>query len=104
MDAGKLDRLVTIKSRDTGQDAMGQPLTTWSLVATVWANIKYLSGLSAIKAEADVSLTKTSIRIRYRTGINHGMRIESSGEVFDIQAVLPVGRNDYLDLVCERVQ
>lgn len=104
MDAGKLDRLVTIKSRDTGQDAMGQPLTTWSLVATAWANIKYLSGLSALKAGADVSLTKTSIRIRYLAGINHGMRIESLGEVFDIQAILPVGRNEYLDLVCERVQ
>jgi len=104
MDAGKLDRLVSIKARDAGQDAIGQPLTTWSLVATAWANIKYLSGLSALKAGADVSLTKTSIRIRYLAGINHGMRIESLGEVFDIQAILPVGRNEYLDLVCERVQ
>lgn len=104
MDAGKLDRLVTIKSRDTGQDAMGQPSTSWVLVSAVWASIKYLSGIGAIRSDADTSIVKASIRVRYRVDIEAGMRVEYGLDVFNVVATLPVGRNDYLDLVCERVQ
>ena len=99
-----LDRRVDIKQRVTTRDAIGQPLESWNLLATVWANIKYQSGLSAIRGDADTSIVKASIRINYRTGLDAGMRIVYGTENFEIQALLPVGANDYLDLVCECVQ
>ena len=100
----RLDRRVTIKQRATGQDAIGQPVDTWTTVATVWANKRYVSGLETIKGGADVSIVKASIRIRYITGIDAGMRIEDGTEVFDIEAVLLDRAAGRVDLVCKQVR
>lgn len=98
-----LNHRVTIQARTSGQDEIGQPVETWADVATVWASVAYLSGLQAIKAGADVSILKASVRIRYRTGLDAGMRITHGAVVFDIKAVLPDARKQYVDLVCEVV-
>lgn len=101
--AGCLDQRIIIEQRAAGQDAIGQPVETWSLVAAVWADIRHPSGLSAIKADADTSLVKASIRIRYRTGLDAGMRAVQGGGVYDIKAVLPDSKKQYIDLVCQKV-
>lgn len=102
MNAGNLDQRINIERHSTGTDALGQPVETWELVAAVWANIKNQSGLSAIKAESDVSVVKTSIRIRHRT-IDAGMRVAHGADIYDIRAVLPDGKKQYVDLVCQKV-
>lgn len=100
MQSGQLDQRVTLQSPASGKDAIGQPATTWTDVATVWASVAYLSGLSAIKAGADVSQVQTSVRIRYRSGLNAGMRVLHGDVVFDVRAVLPGEKNVFVDLVC----
>jgi len=87
----------------TGEDEIGQPVDTWQTVAELWASVRYLSGLSAIKASADVSISQVSIRIRHRTGLDAGMRVLHDGQVFDIKAALPDGKRQFVDLVCEVV-
>jgi SPP1 family predicted phage head-tail adaptor len=99
MKAGLLRHRVTLQSRVDAVDEIGQPSTSWLTTATVWADIRYLSGLSALKAGADVSVGKCTIRMRYRA-INAGQRIVYGNEVFDIQQVLPDGKKSYLDAVC----
>lgn len=103
MQAGRLNRRIVIKQRGTAQDAIGQPVETWTTVATLYAEIKHPAGLTAIKGDADVSIVKASIRIRYRTDIDAGMRAEHGAAIYDIKAVLPdeAGRK-HVDLVCER--
>jgi SPP1 family predicted phage head-tail adaptor len=104
MDAGKLNSRIKLQSLSSGQDSIGQPVQTWTDVATVWGNIKHLSGNSAIKSDADTSLVKASIRIRRRTDINAGMRVLFGSISYDIKAVLPDEQaKQHLDLVCERV-
>lgn len=104
MQAGKFNNRIIIQQRTSTQDAIGQPVQTWSDVATVWADIKHPSGLAAIKADADVSLVRASIRIRKRAGIDAGMRVVRGADVYDIQAVLPVENGKvYLDLVSLKV-
>jgi SPP1 family predicted phage head-tail adaptor len=66
MNIGRINRQVVIKAPPTGQDALGQPTGDWTTFATVWANVRYLSGTESIKAGADTSTAKASIRIRYR--------------------------------------
>lgn len=100
----KLNRLVTIEQQSTTQDEIGQPVNTWATVAQVWANIRHVSGLQAIKAGADVSIVKASIRIRHMDGMNAGMRVVAGADKYDIQAVLPEGKSRYIDLVCEVVK
>ena len=100
MKAGQLRSLVEIQSLSQTVDEIGQPSTTWLTTATAYADIRYLSGLSAIKAGADVSLSKVSIRLRYRS-INSGQRILSGGVVYAINAVLLDQNRVYVDCVCQ---
>lgn len=102
MKAATLRDRVTLQTLASGVDEIGQPLTTWLDDAILWADVRYLSGMSAIKAGADVSLSKVSIRLRHRA-INPAQRIKRGSEIFAIQAVLPDARRVYVDLVCQAV-
>lgn len=105
MQAGKLNQRVTIEQRSTTQDAIGQPVETWTTVATVWAHIRHPSGIEKIKSDADISIVKASIRIRYRTGIDAGMRVVHGATTYGIEAVLPdVAGKQHVDLICEAVK
>ena len=100
MKAGQLRHLVALQSQVATQDELGQPSTSWLTVATVWADIRYQTGLSAIKSGADVSVVRVSIRMRYRA-INAGQRITHECVVFHIEAVQPDVRRAYVDCVAE---
>ena len=104
MQAGRLNRRVTLQSPSQSVDELGQPIPGWTDVATLWADIRMKSGLEAIKAGAPVSTVQASIRIRYRAGINAGMRVVHNLQVYEILAVQPdVGGREYVDLVCQVV-
>jgi len=102
MQIGKLKNRIRIQQRGAGQDELGQPVDTWADLATVWADIAHPSGLQSIRADAESSVVKASIRIRRRADVTAGMRVVYGTTVYDIQAVLPNERSrDYVDLVCE---
>lgn len=104
MQAGRLNRRCVIQTPSTTTDELGQPIPGWTDVATVWADIRLRSGLESIKAGAPVSVVQASIRIRYRAGVNAGMRVVHNLQAFNIVAVMPdVGGRGYVDLVCEVV-
>ncbi len=104
MQAGLLNRRVTLQAPGTTQDELGQPIPGWTDVATLWADIRMKSGLESIKAGAPVSVVQASIRVRYRAGITAGMRVVHNLQAFNIVAVLPdVGGREYVDIVCEVV-
>ena len=101
MQAGRLNRRCTLQQPGTATDALGQPIPGWTDVAMVWASIRHLSGVEAIKADATVSTVKASIRIRWRPGLNAGMRVVHGADTYDIKAVLPNRAEGFTDLVCE---
>ena len=104
MQAGRLNRRVTLQSPSQSVDEIGQPIPGWTDVATLWGDIRMKSGLEAIKAGAPVSVVQASIRVRYRAGITAGMRIVHNLQAFNIVAVMPdVGGREYVDLVAEVV-
>ena len=104
MQAGRLNRRCTLQAPGTTQDEIGQPIPGWADVATLWADIRMKSGLEAIKAGASVSVVQASIRVRYRAGVNAGMRVVHNLQVYEILAVQPdVGGREYVDLVCQAV-
>lgn len=102
MSAGQLRHRVDLQSRVDTADELGQPSTSWITIAYLWADVRYLTGLSAIKAGADTSTGRVSIRLRHGT-FNAGQRVVYGNEVFDVKAVLPDGKRQYVDLVCEVV-
>ena len=104
MQAGRLSRRCVIQTPSTTTDALGQPIPGWTDVATVWGDVRLRSGLESIKAGASVSTVQASIRIRYRAGINAGMRIVHNLTAYNITAVQPdVGGREFVDLVAEVV-
>ena len=106
MQAGRLDTRITIQRKTGGTDAWGAPLPEgWETHATVWSNIRHLSGSDAIKADAEVSTVRASIRIRFRSDITAGMRVLVGLAVYQIEAVMPdLGRREFVDLVVKVVQ
>lgn len=99
-----LNNRITVEQRTTGEDAIGQPVETWETVAELWADVRFLSGMSAIRGDADVSEVQASVRIRHRTGLNQGMRVIFDGQAYDIKAVLPDGKRQFIDLICGGIQ
>ena len=96
---------VQILQRVPGRDAAGQPIESWPLLRTTWANVKFQSGAGAIRANADLSIVKCSIRIRVRRDVDASMRARHLGVDYDIKALLPDSDDrDFMFLVCESVK
>jgi SPP1 family predicted phage head-tail adaptor len=101
MEAGKLNRRVTIQQRSAGEDDYGQPVEGWADVATVWADISDIKGREFFAAQAVQNPVETRITIRHRAGIVPSMRVLHGLDVYDIHAVL--GQDGIrLDLMCAR--
>ena len=106
MQAGSLKDRIIIQRHTQAQDEWGSLIPgseAWQEVAKVWSDVKHPSGLGAIKADADVSIVRASIRIRRRTDVDAGMRVLFGSAAYDIKAVLPGPSRDYVDLVCAKV-
>lgn len=105
MQAGRLNRRCELQQPGPGEDELGQPIPdNWVKVADLWADIRMKSGLESIKAGAPVSVVPVSIRIRYRAGVNAGMRVVHNLVAYEIKAVMPdVSVREFLDLACEVV-
>jgi SPP1 family predicted phage head-tail adaptor len=105
MRAGLLNNRIAVQQISSTQDALGQLVQTWTTVSTLWANIKHTSGIEAVKAGAEASIVRASIRIRFTESINTAMRVIAGTTTYNIVAVIPnyEGR-DYTDLVCEVVR
>lgn len=102
MQAGKLNQQISIQRKGGAEDALGQVIPGWETFAVVWASIRHPSGLATIRADAQASVVKASIRIRYRTDLQAGMRVVHSAHVYTVKAVVPdLVRREHVDLVCE---
>lgn len=108
LDSRSLTERVSIRARNAGVDAAGQPVDAWTEVAEVWADILSRNGFETIKSDQDVATVRASIRIRDRSGITPAMRaVHLRGEAvvatYEIKAVLPVQGRRAIDLACEVV-
>lgn len=96
-----LNDRVALEQRSASVDSIGQPVETWTTLATVWADVRELSGLETLKAGAETSVVRASIRIRRRSGVTNALRAKHGSTTYDIEAVLE-SATDFLDLVCKR--
>lgn len=105
--AGSLNRRITIQSRIVGEDAAGQPVMTWQDVATVWADVRGATGMASIRQSSPidgvaVSMNSYSFRIRFREGLDAGMRVLYAGQAFDVKHVrMDFSGREWTDLVAE---
>ena len=89
LEAGRLDRRITIQVKTVTPDATGQRIESWSDLATVWAEVKPLGGREFFAARQISAEQTTRFRIRYRADITREMRLiypVPDGDTYDIQS------------------
>lgn len=102
MRAGALDQRITLLRREAGADDWGQDAETWVEVVIVWADVRFQNGREFIAAGAQTAQVAASVRIRPRA-VDPAMRVRHKGVTYNITAVLPGPRNDYIDLAISAV-
>lgn len=104
--AGSLNRQIRIQEKIDGHDAAGQPTKVWADFLSTWANVRGQTGVGTIVgAQGDIAsaVTQYSFRIRYRQGLDAGMRVLLDGAPYDITSVqMDEDRREWTDLVCNR--
>lgn len=100
--AGKLDRRIVLQAPAITQDAAGQPNTTWSTFATVWAEILDITGREYLAAGGTQNQAMTKITIRYLAGVVASMRVVWGSTTYNIEAVLGTDQTA-LTLMCSRL-
>jgi SPP1 family predicted phage head-tail adaptor len=105
VNAGSLNRRITIQKPVNAQDEAGQQLQAWDTVCQRWANVSGQTGMGTItgaQENVSASVERYSIRIRYFEGVAAGMRAVLGDKVFTIRQVRhDIAKRDYTDLVCE---
>ena len=103
--AQKLNRKVTIQRNDFTRDSWGQTVKVWVTVCRPWADILFQTGRAFANRESvaggkEVTTGIGSVRIRWRTGIDAGMRLLIGGVPYDIvNAIRDERDHRFLDLV-----
>ena len=93
-----MDRRIDLRSKSDSIGATGQPLKTWSTLATVWANKRDLSGSEKNRGGEEVATQKTVFTIRYRADVNTTNRITHDSTEYDVFFTKELGRTQFLEL------
>jgi len=97
-----LNHRIELLKRAAGRDGAGQRTKGWEVARSLWADVLFQTGAEVMRADADVSIVKCSIKIRARRDVDASMGARYLGVDYDIKAVLPHSKDrDYMFLVCE---
>ena len=100
-----MNHRVTLLKPSTARNAANERVGGWQTLPDLWANVLFQSGVEVMRAGAETSVVKCSIRIRQRKDVDASMRVRYQGADYDIKAVLPDSSDrDYMFLVCEGVK
>ena len=85
MQAGRLDRRITIQQNVPTFDTYGDEVEVWSDFSTCWANVKVNSNKESFSSDQVIAITTTSFRIRYLSAVNERMRISYNSAFYNIR-------------------
>jgi SPP1 family predicted phage head-tail adaptor len=108
MQAGRLRDRVIIQNYVETRSPSGQPEKVWSNTATVWAEVKGISGRELISAGAEKAEATIRVWMRYRKDIVASSRIYClsgpyKGLALDISGPpIPDARATQLEILCKQ--
>jgi len=100
MQAGALDRQVSLQSVTTSADSYGQGTPTWATVDTVWAAKRGLGSIEFFAAAQTQMQDSVKYVIRYRSDVTQTWRLVDGSDEFDIVGLREIGRREWLELTC----
>lgn len=96
MQAGKLDRLITIEHSSTSEGVY--PETVWTVIATPRAQLVRVADSEFATGYGEATSGEIVFRIRWRAGITTADRITYAGTAYDIKEIAEIGRRRGLEL------
>lgn len=99
MKAGALDRRITIERYTSVQNEYGEPVVTWTNLATVWASWRRASARETLAALEIAAAVSDVFEVRYSgtvSGITPKDRLVYGERNFDIVSVEEIGRREGL--------
>lgn len=81
---GQMDRQITIQQKTTARDAYGEPIETWTTLATVYAEWIPQSGQEFWQNQHTLATLTATYRIHYRADVTPLMRIVDGSRNYEI--------------------
>lgn len=102
MRTGDLDQRIELQRLTRTSDGGGGYTEQWTTYATVWANVRPMSGRERYQAQQTQASANYRIAIRYRADIDPADRIVWRGKVLNIRFIADAGPRDlYLTIDAE---
>ncbi|WP_074025201.1 phage head closure protein [Xenorhabdus eapokensis] len=102
MQAGRLRHRILLQNFTQIKLPSGQRMQEWQDVATVWAEVKHISGRELLASGAELPETTVRVWLRYRSDVTSAFRMVFRGQIYDIQAVIPDPKRTQLELLCKQ--
>lgn len=100
---GQLNKQVTIRSYTVSTLASGQKQKSWSDLITLFANVRYETGIETNQANQKVAVKSIVVTIYKGVAtITEQNLLVFENQTYAILAVTPVDDEFYLELKCER--
>lgn len=103
MRSGRLRHRLTVQTANISQNAFGEPVQTWTTLATVWGAVEPSRGAERQRALQVSATEEVKIVLRYSAtigGIKPDDRILYGSKVYDISAVMNIDeRNRELNVM-----
>ncbi|SLN62254.1 Phage head-tail joining protein [Roseovarius litorisediminis] len=98
MQAGKLDRQITIERQTETVTASGAVSNTWATVNTVRAEMVQQTANEFLTGLGEAENGTVVFRIRYLEGITTADRVTFEGAAYDLKEIAEIGRRRTLEL------
>lgn len=96
MEAGKLNRKITLQAMGTTRDSDGYETENWIDVSDLKSEVITSGGREFYAAQKQNAETTAVFRIRYRVGVNTRMRVKWGNRIFAILSLNPIDRTELL--------
>jgi SPP1 family predicted phage head-tail adaptor len=104
MNPSRLNKRISIIGQSSSQNSYGETIGAPPVIATVWANVRTLTGKALFQAnQVHAEITVKAI-IRYRKDIKSNMQIQFGSRTFEIISAVNMNEeNRYLELSCKEM-
>ena len=106
MDSGALDRSLILRKRTVANNSLGEPVETFTDLATVRASKTDISDGEKVRAQQVGAEITTRFQIRWSVNwsdLNPKDRVKSEGREYEIVGVKEIGRRDGIEITaCAR--
>jgi SPP1 family predicted phage head-tail adaptor len=100
-----MNDVITPLQRQAGKDAAGQSVEDWTSLPDIWGDVLFQTGAEVMRANAETSIVRASIRVWSDAGVDTTMRVRLLGVDYDVKSALPDSKDRrFTFLVVESVK